>query len=243
MLIPQSAACVAAVAAKEATRYSFNAVCVERKNGKPRCIATDGRRAMIAEWEEVDGDQFPAVFADNPKNTHDDTFTSLVPAKALPDAAKSIGKISRHKPVLECIALDEPSANGKVRIATTDLERISSSEVATIEGNFPPLDDFPAPIPVRATCGDEKDSLPSLKADEHPDKDNLMRWGAEVWCNATYLREMLAAIEKGCGKDASVKLIVPLVVGKPIHVEAKAKNGDTHGLKIHGLLMPINPAA
>jgi hypothetical protein len=136
MLIPKNAFPIDKVAAKEKTRYALSSVLVERKNGKPRAVATDGRRYIVAEWEETDPEGYPEIpGADLGKK---DDSSTMFPLGTWAKAKKAIPK-SPSRPVLRHAFMVEGAE--RPVIGSTDLETVDRFECRPIEGHYPNIDD------------------------------------------------------------------------------------------------------
>ena len=147
MLIHKSAAAVVSHTARERSQYALNAVCISRDgNGNPCAVASDGRRLIKVTWPdqpaETTASEYPALAVPF-DHAHVEGFKVLIPPDALTAAAKATPK-RPVRPILEGIVLEESSANGTVRIATTDLDTERDIKVRTIEGEYP---DFEQVIP------------------------------------------------------------------------------------------------
>ena len=106
MLLPKQVIALGKIAAREHSRFS--AVRVERHDGRPRALATDGQRAVIFAWDEPDAAEFPPVEGLSSKPVAG--FATNVPPRTLADAARGIA--SRiHKPIFSYLLLDESNAS------------------------------------------------------------------------------------------------------------------------------------
>lgn len=241
MLVPRQIASLGKIAAKESGRYSFNGVRLERtKDGKARAIATDGRRALIATWDEADGKEYPPI--DGMDFTHVDRFAAILPVTAIDRAAKAVSlKLARSKPVLGNIAVCEPSANGYVKLGVNRLDAAERIEAQSIEGTFPPVDDC---VPeVHEVHGPQKKGEDDagyitmrvrVKKNAANTNNNL---AAVVALNIDLLRGLLDAMGKAGAQH--VTLSVPCCIGnRPVRLDAKTEDND--GIKLTGILMPVN---
>ena len=78
-------------------------------NGKPMACATDGRRAIIAQWDEDDPSEYPSVGVCNP-SPNGGKFADIIGVDACKRIPKMAPKAKRSaKPILRNIVLDEHS--------------------------------------------------------------------------------------------------------------------------------------
>lgn len=125
------------------SRYALGGVFLERREGTACAVATDGRRLIAAEWQDDStAADFPPVGLDvaPAPGSEFDQDGKVIPAAdcvKLARTAKPKGKAASKKPVLQFVALEERTANGKAKFAATDGETTATAEVATIEGRFP----------------------------------------------------------------------------------------------------------
>lgn len=250
MLVPRQVSAIGVVAAKESTRYAFNGIRLERtKDGKPRALATDGRRAIIATWDEADATSYPPVEGLEP-GKHVENFGTILPVDAMTKASKAcpkLGKGWRAKPILENFVVDEPSANGTVKLAANRLDSIERIEATSIEGQFPPVDDV---VPTRhevigagrsQKAGDDEFVTIRMRVKKNASPNTQNRCGAVVALNIDLLKGLLDAMSKG-GFEF-VTLSVPIsATPQPIRLDG-FNNGnarDEHNVKMTGILMPVN---
>jgi len=85
MLLPKQVIALGRIASREHSRFS--AVRVERHNGRPRAMATDGRRAVIFAWDEPDAGEFPPIEGLSSKPVPGSPPTSLPEYWPMRDAA------------------------------------------------------------------------------------------------------------------------------------------------------------
>jgi hypothetical protein len=236
MLVPRSISALGKIAAKESTRYAFNGVRIERIAGKARAMATDGRRALIATWEEPNAKEYPPI--EGIDFAHLATFGTILPTEALDKASKACGKF-KHKPVLEHFAICEPSANGTVKLAANRLDAIERIEANSIEGQFPPLDDVVPRLSEdhgpKPGYNDQSDAEPvtiETRVKSNPEGGNR---AAVAMFSVDLLRGLLDAMGKAGAEN--VLISIPCTIGnKPMRLDAKTDEGMT----LTGVLMPVN---
>jgi DNA polymerase III sliding clamp (beta) subunit (PCNA family) len=145
MLVPSQIFPISKICDVESTRYALNSVQLERDAQGPVAIATDGRRLIAVRWNEASPDEFPKSIGNPAKPdewvaigdaSHVENFQVLITAKSWNEAAKLPPKKSA-KAILSNVLVEEPSANGTVRMAATDLETIKQITPRSAEGRFP----------------------------------------------------------------------------------------------------------
>ena len=132
MLIPKNVFPLSVVCDTTANRYALGSVSLERRDGKPTAIATDGKMLVATTWSEDDSDNYPGSF----DRAIVDDFDTLIPKKDWEAAGKDIPNNKtelKRKPILRNAFLQEPGANGIVKMGAAN----KVSEVTTTEGRFP----------------------------------------------------------------------------------------------------------
>jgi hypothetical protein len=115
-----------------------------------------------------------------------------------------------NRPIVQSVLVEEPSANGKVNLAHTDLETVQKSEVRSLEGRFPRW----------------RDCLPSYDASN----------SVTVSVNAEYLASVLSILAKMTDDfHKSVEIKVPLEAGRAIEVRLET----TEGIRATGIVMQM----
>jgi len=221
MLIPKEILALGKIAAKNASRYAMTSIRLERHNGTPRALATDGHRALIFTWDEPEVADFPRIEGMNRKHVND--YAVNIPVDALASAAKGIARRS-FKPVLSHMLLDESDLK-TVRLAATTLDRVTRAEAMAEEANFPPLDDvMPQP--------DQDKTLfdPAVHVE-------VPFTYVRIAVNAKLMAEMLIAMVSAAGEDAEhrVTLTVPIMHNRPIRLDT-----HTYDRRAVGVVMPVN---
>jgi len=67
MLLPRQIIALRKIVSKAASRLGFSTVRIERHEHGPCAMATDGRRAVIFQWDEPEANEFPAVEGLSPR--------------------------------------------------------------------------------------------------------------------------------------------------------------------------------
>ncbi len=123
----------------DSSRYALGGIYFERdKKGTPYAAVTDGRRLIATTWTEPDEAHFPGP--DKMKGQPDGGFSTIVPMAACKEASKMVKhdkKQLENKPILGNVLLDEASANGRVSLYATNLERDTTLRPDSLEGRFP----------------------------------------------------------------------------------------------------------
>jgi hypothetical protein len=88
MLLPKQIIALKKIVSRTAGRFGFPTVRIERHERGPRAMATDGRRAVLFQWDEPEADKFPAVEGLSPKPVR--KFAANVPPNVLADAGRGI---------------------------------------------------------------------------------------------------------------------------------------------------------
>lgn len=142
MLIPKEAFQALRVASKESVgRHCLEGLQIERgKDGKPFVVATDGAMMLVASWTELDEAEFPAGDGGEPILDLKPHPGFSVTISAL-DAQEAPGLVPKRSnlPVSSFVALEEQDgrAEGSVRMAGTDLERVKRLGARAVEGKYP----------------------------------------------------------------------------------------------------------
>jgi DNA polymerase-3 subunit beta len=214
MLLPRNLSVIESHADADSSRYALGGIRLERDaQGKPHAIATDGRRLIHVTWDETP-DELVAIG----DLRHVPGFETILPLGAISaadKAAKLKAAVSSRFPVLNQVLLEEPSANGTVRIASTNMESTSTAELASVEGRFPKWRDV---FPMAKTCEQMTISL-----------------------DPRYLAEMCKAVGALGTHDAKPGINITINTGtgghkKPILVSAV--NHET-GIAVEAILMPL----
>jgi hypothetical protein len=232
MLIPRAVGAIAKIAAKENTRYAFNGAVIERRNGSPRAWCCDGRRLIVAEWDELPPADYPSLGEVSPIPLAAD-YRGIVPAGEFEKACKSVLKRS-PKAILENLALDESPAPADgmhvIRMASTDLQRTSRTDAVAMDHVVPPIDEvipqLDPYIPPRTNDKGEKCDVMPAPTFTH----------VRIGVNAKLLRELLASMEALDNRETpTVELFIPVAGNRPITLRS-------YGSEIRAtvILMPIN---
>jgi hypothetical protein len=219
MLIPRSVLSSLIVASDtESSRYALGGLRIERDaKGYAVAVATDGRRLMCVEWNDADmakevpevGDIKTAADPDS-EFTENGTILSVADCKAIARAAKPKVAALRRKPELAFVAMEEATANGTVRLAASDGQTVSASEVRPVEGRFPKY----------------RDVIPQYRDDEC----------VRVRLDARFIADLADATERMAGSDMDhgLTLVIPTDDGRAVLLEK-----ETADIKVQAVLMPL----
>lgn len=207
MLIPKNVFPISAMCCTDSSRYALGGVCLERDERGPVATATDGKALISVRWDEPATGEFPANAGDDSRKAG---FATIIPVKAWSEAAKSIPK-KVTKSVLRNVLVEEPSANGTVRLATTDLESIKESKVKPCEGRFPKW----------------RDAIPEHKRSEV----------ATIWVDAALLAETLSTLAKMSTSDGVCRVMLQV----PVNGESTIKIVQQEaGMTATAVVMPLS---
>ena len=144
MLLPKQIIALGRIASRDSSRV-YSAVRVERPNGRPRAVATDGRRAVIFTWDEPDAGEFPPIEGLSPKRVRG--FATNVPARrTLADAGRGIPTRTPN-PILSYMLLDESDAS-VVRVVAMSRDNVTRAQAKVEDTGFPNCDEV-LPTPAR----------------------------------------------------------------------------------------------
>ena len=134
MLIPPQVFKTVGCSSNDHARITLQSVLFERDaSGKPRAIATNGKRLAVTTWTEDDHQDFPNVGLNlDPK----EGFSVVVPDTACKELAKT-KPAPCTKPVLNNVALDENTVNGTATFASTDLDITRKTEPRILVDSYP----------------------------------------------------------------------------------------------------------
>lgn len=251
MLIPKSIQHIVNICASENTRYAVNGIHLSRdtssadaEDHRSVAVATDGRRLLIARWQEPDIGDWPDLADRGDVNTVWD-FWAIVPAKIWTEAHRSVP--NGCKPILQHVLLEErrpvkgkPSevSQPDLTLVTTDGETVRRLTSPQSDGKFPKYQDV-----VPALRDVFIDTTPEAEADEKP-------VGIIKVCNETAVGEpavtigfdpqllaslcdtMNAMLPEGRG----LTFTVPIDPTKAMIIRGR----DCEGVDLLGVIMPYN---
>jgi hypothetical protein len=220
MLLPKQIVALGKIVARAAGRLGFSTVRIERHERGPRAMATDGRRAVIFQWDEPEADNFPPVEGLSPARVR--TFAANVPPKALADAGRGIPTRAPN-PALRHLLLDESNAND-VRVAARAGDNITRAQAKAVEGQFPDCDSV---LPAPAREGNLYDpARHGASAFTH----------TRIGVNARQFAETMQVVSDLAADDTNntVVMTVPVDPNRPIRLDARCP-----GRRAAAAIMPV----
>jgi hypothetical protein len=207
MFLPRQIVALGKIVSKAATRFAYSTVRIERHEGGPRAMATDGRRAVMFTWDEPDRDKFAPIEGLSSQPARQ--FAANVPPKALADAGKGIAKRRGHS-ANNHLLLDE-SSTSLVRLAGSSNGKIIQSQATVEEASFP---DCNAVLPTPAREG---------KVYEPSRHGPAAFTHTRIGVNAKQLAQTLAVVSDLAADDPhnTVVMTVPLDPDRPIRLDAR----------------------
>ena len=145
MLVPRGVLSgLARCADLESCRYALSGVRLERPTecGRPKAIVTDGRRLVLADWEEPNTttSTLPYELPDKTglSGDHVRDFATIVPVAACKAADALGGKPRKRDPeAASWLVVDEQSANGTVPLGAVGSQGPATTSPEALEGRFP----------------------------------------------------------------------------------------------------------
>jgi hypothetical protein len=220
MLIPKGVLALRNVAASEKTRYAINGVLIERKDGRARATATDGKMLAMVTWDDEKPESIDSAHAFGIPAESRESLSTVLPSEALARAEKAIPKdkaTKARKPFTQLVALNEtPRERGAFELSTVDATLSPTvSTVTPVDGHFPPVDDV---LPKEGAAGVIRIGL---------NAELLFR-----------LAQTLSAAGASFGASPSDHVILEI---KDAHSAVCVRAfGRTPGADVRGVLMPVN---
>jgi len=256
MLIPRTVLNSLTVATDtESCRYALGGLYLERADDTAYAVATDGRRLMVAEWKDKPTDYPPVGLDVLPSPGSDFAQNGKVIPSAdcakLAKSARATKGVMAKKPSLNFVAMEESTANGRVKFAATDGQTTAAVEVASIEGRFPRWRDVmpgdrsrvshftfqPAEVTEKEISGFDDYARDARKLAEETAACPVPSAAVvKIRLDARYLAELAKAIHDVTGnpEDSRLTLEVPLDPTKPVTLE-----NEGNGVKVRAVLMPL----
>jgi hypothetical protein len=223
MLLPKQVIALGRIASREHSRFSV--VRVERHKGRPRAMATDGRRAVIFAWNEPDAGEFPLI--DGLSSKQVPGFAANVPARTLADAGRGIATRA-YKPIFSYLLLDESNAS-VIQLAAATPDHVTRAQAkADDDAAFPNIEDV---MPNPARDG-------TLYDPQQHGKCGFSH--VRIGVNARQLAETLQVVAHLADDDENhvVVLTVPVAANRPIRIDARSPNRQASAV-----VMPCNLTA
>lgn len=212
MIIPKSVAAIANVASTaKGYRDKLHGVKLSRVSDT-KCVAdcTDGRQLIRATWTE--NEKVRKCLSDYASTSPVENFSTVIPAKEFENAAKyaprKLGNFSN-------VILDEPNANGRVNLISTNGNTPTSISVESHGDNYGEYPDF-----------DKYKVIPDGKSE-------TLRIGldANLLCN---LLKTLAVMSEQTKDNCCITLSL-IDKNSPVKIECKGKNG----IHLDAVIMPV----
>ncbi len=203
----------------ESTRYALGAVFIERRNGEPCAVATDGRKLLAVSWQEPNPDDSATHAAHVGMNAETvPSYSALIARKDAAHAFKVSKRVLKARPLTRFLVVDETGTNGTIPIGCFDGETAQRTEPRQIEGRFPAVSDA---IPIRKKTG-----------------------CISVVLNAQYLVAILksldSAVYNGEGFTENNRVTITLDEKKPAESPVTVY-AECDGVSANGVIMPISP--
>ena len=226
MLIPKNIFPIARAVSKQASRYLFNGVHVQRlASDRARFEATDGSQLIRIDCPVLQNDSFPAQDGVNFEQVHD--FNTIVPAAAWKQAERNIPKSTRFSTPIQSTVLLPENVNGSLQLITSN----GNSLKAEVEGGqFPNTDEV---IPAEVNKFYENYIKDHDEVEGMPLKHTLY---TEITFNAELLASVLETIAK-VKADSNIPIVtlhVPIDGTKAMVITAEGIDGE----KVTALVMP-----
>jgi hypothetical protein len=220
MLLPKQILAMKKIVSK-VKGLALSTVRIERNERGPRALATDGRRAVIFQWDEPEPDKYPPVEGLNPRRVRQ--FAANVPPNALADAARGIPSRTSN-PILRHLLLDESDAS-MVRVAATANESVTRGQATAVEGQYPDCD---SALPAPAREGNLYDPA------RH---GAVMFTHTRIGVNAKQFAETMRVVSDLATDDLhnTVVMTVPVDPRRPIRLDARCP-----GRRAIAAIMPVN---
>ncbi|HZK81207.1 MAG TPA: hypothetical protein VFC46_09080 [Humisphaera sp.] len=219
MLLPKQIIALKKIVSRAAGRFGFSTVRIERHERGPRAMATDGRRAVIFQWDEPEADKYPPIEGLSAKPVR--KFAANVPTHVLADAGRGVVKRATS-PVLKHLLLDE-SDTSMVKIAASD--NVTRAQAQAVDAAFPDCADV---IPAPARDGKLYDpARHGVAAFSH----------TRIGVNSRQFAETLRVVSDLAADDPNntVVMTVPVEPNRPIRLDARCP-----GRRAAAAIMPVN---
>jgi hypothetical protein len=220
VFLPKQILALKRIVAKAVGRYAYSNVRIERTEQGPRAMATDGRRAVVFNWEEPKADQFPPI--EGMSSAPARLFAANVPPKTLAEAGRGVARRTPN-PVLAHLLLDESDAS-LVRVAGRSDDKVTRAQARADAADFPDCDQV-LPAPKReGTLYD-------------PGRHGAVAFThTRIGVNARQFAETLKVVSDLAAEDASntVVMTVPIDPHRPIRLDARCQ-----GRRAAAAIMPV----
>jgi hypothetical protein len=220
MFLPKQIIALKRIVAKATGRYAYSSVRLERDERGPRAMATDGRRAVVFNWDEPKADKFPPI--EGLSSAPAPRFAANVPPKALAEAGRGLARRTSNS-VLGHLLLDESNAS-LVRVAATNGGNVTRAQAQADDGSFP---DCVSILPAPAREGTLYD----------PGRHGAAAFThTRIGVNAKQFAQTLKVVSDLAAEDANntVVMTVPIDPHRPIRLDARCA-----GRRAAAAVMPV----
>jgi hypothetical protein len=220
VFLPKQILALKRIVAKAVGRYAYSNVRIERTDSGPRAMATDGRRAVVFNWDEPKPDQFPEV--EGMSRAPAKRFAANVPPKALVEAGRGVARRTVN-PALAHLLLDE-SDTAMVRVAASNNGSVTRSQAKAEDGTFP---DCVSALPAPAREGTLYD----------PGRHGAVAFShTRIGVNARQFAQTMKVVSDLAADDPSntVVMTVPIDPHRPIRLDARCQ-----GRRAAAAIMPV----
>jgi hypothetical protein len=220
MFLPKQIIALKKIVAKAVSRHAHATIRIERHPQGPRAMATDGRRAVVFDWDEPEPGKFPPI--EGLSSTPARQFAANVPPKALADAGRGLAK-GRRRSSPSHLLLDE-SSTSIVHIAGSSNGNVTRAQAAVEETSFP---DCNAVLPTAGREGNVYD----------PKRHGAAAFThTRIGVNARQLAQTLQVVSDLAADDVhnTVVMTVPVNPDRPIRLDARC-----NGRRAAAAIMPV----
>jgi len=220
MFLPRQIIALKKIVARVAGRFAAcSTVRIERTEQGPRAMATDGRRAVVFNWDEPDAGPCPPIEGFSAAPTP--RFAANIPPKALADASRGVARRTHH-PALQHLLLDESNAS-VVRLASASGANVSSAPAHTEGQDFPDCHSV-LPAPGRDVYDPSRHGAAGFTH-------------TRIGVNAKQLAQTLQVVADLAADDTNntVVMTVPVDPHKPLRLDARCP-----GRRAAAAVMPVH---
>jgi hypothetical protein len=220
MFLPKQILALKRIVAKAACRYAQRNVRIERSEHGPRAMATDGRRAVVFNWEEPKAGQFPPI--EGMSSAPAKRFAANVPPNTLVEAGRGLARRTSN-PALAHLLLDESDAS-LVRVAARNSEKVTRAEAPADDASFPDcVSALPAPARERTLYDPGRHGAAAFTH-------------TRIGVNAKQFAETMKVVSDLAADDPSntVVMTVPIDPHRPIRLDSRCV-----GRRAAAAIMPV----
>jgi hypothetical protein len=223
MLLPKSISNISNCCGADRAKYPLDTVQLSRDDaGNALAVATDGRRTIVAKWQDkVVAQDYSDASAGEANIAAKADFEVLVPTKPFDEIFKAVPKKCKAA-ALEHVLLPESEVGKNIPLETRDddgaVRRLTAKAIPESDGKFP---DWRTAVPNYALKPSDPESKTAVR----------IRLDAEL------LAELVKTVWVTAGKSSTyIDLIVPENQLQPVEI----RSHNEEGVKVTGFLFPIN---